>query len=69
MSRVIPSAWSWYQIVDARWWIGYWKVANPGPHEARNFDAALPSKKLYQVPSVAYPAGMSFAAGRNHASA
>jgi hypothetical protein len=30
----MPSAWSWYQIVDARFAFGYWKVANPGPHAA-----------------------------------
>ena len=27
----MPSAWSWYQIVDARLSFGYWKVAKPGP--------------------------------------
>ena len=52
-SRVIPSVWSWYQIVDARWSLGYWKVANPGPHSAPNPAAALPAKNSYQVPSVA----------------
>ena len=31
----MPSAWSWYQIVDARWEFGYWKVAKPGPHRRR----------------------------------
>ena len=32
----MPSAWSWYQIVDARWSFGYWKVAYPGPQSAPN---------------------------------
>ena len=27
----MPSAWSWYQMVEARLWFGYWKVAKPGP--------------------------------------
>ena len=49
----MPSAWSWYQSVDSRWLFGYWKVANPGPHATPNFEAALPAKKSYQVPSVA----------------
>ena len=49
----MPSAWSWYQRVDSRWSFGYWKVANPGPQATPNFDAALSSKKSYQVPSVA----------------
>ena len=31
-TRVMPSVWSWYQIVEARWVLGYWNVANPGPH-------------------------------------
>jgi hypothetical protein len=65
----MPSAWSWYQIVDSRWLFGYWNVANPGPHATPNFEAAFPAKKLYQVPSVAYSFGMLFAAGRYHASA
>ena len=49
----MPSAWSWYQIVEARWEFGYWKVAKPGPQATPNFDAALSAKKSYQVPSVA----------------
>ena len=49
----MPSVWSWYQSVDARWLFGYWKVAEPGSHLAPNFACALPLKKLYQVPSVA----------------
>jgi len=65
----MPSAWSWYQTVEARFAFGYWKVANPGPHVAPYDPAALPLKKLYQVPSVAYPAGMLLALGRYHASA
>ena len=27
----MPSAWSWYQIVEARFSFGYWNVAKPGP--------------------------------------
>ena len=53
LRRVMPRAWSWYHRVDSRWSLGYWKVANPGPQATANFDAALPAKKLYQVPSVA----------------
>ena len=34
LSRVIPKAWSWYQVVAARPRFGYWKVANPGPQVA-----------------------------------
>ena len=34
LSRVIPKAWSWYQVVAARPRLGYWKVANPGPQVA-----------------------------------
>ncbi len=49
----MPSAWSWYHSVDARWSLGYWKVANPGPQVTPNLDAALPAKKSYQVPWVA----------------
>ena len=49
----MPSAWSWYQIVDARFLFGYWKVANPGPHVTPKREAAFPAKKSYQVPSVA----------------
>jgi hypothetical protein len=48
---------------------GYWNVANPRPHWTPNLVAAFPAKKLYQVPSVAYPAGMLVAAGRYQASA
>ena len=50
----MPSVWSWYQSVEARWSFGYWNTARPGPH----CDAALPAsglalKKSYQVPCVA----------------
>src|SRR6266498_2647801 len=54
LSRVMPSAWSWYHSVDSRWSLGYWKMANPGPHATPNFDAALPPKKSYQVPSTLF---------------
>src|SRR4029453_2789732 len=56
--RVMPSAWSWYHSVDSRWSLGYWKIANPGPHATANFDPALPLKKSYQVPSVAQRVGV-----------
>ena len=49
----MPSAWSWYQIVDARFSFGYCATANPGPHVAPKVAAAFPAKKSYQVPSVA----------------
>ena len=65
----MPSVWSWYQIVEARWEFGYWNVASPGPHVTPCVVAAFPAKKSYHVPSVAYPAGMLVAAGRNQASA
>ena len=38
------------------------------PHRAVG-GGALPAKKSYQVPSVAYPVGTLLAAGRYHASA
>src|SRR4029450_3823760 len=63
LSRVMPSAGAWYPSVDSRWSLGYWNVANPGPQSTANFDAALPAKKLYQVPSVAEPAGRMATAG------
>jgi hypothetical protein len=69
LSRVIPRAWSWYQVVAARPAFGYWKVAKPGPHATPNLAAALPARKSYQVPSVANSAGTFLAAGRYHASA
>ena len=65
----MPMAWSWYQSVEARLWLGYWKMEKPLPQVAPKPAAALALKKSYQVPSVAYPAGMSLAAGRNQASA
>ena len=37
-------------------------MAWPGCHVSPNLAAALPEKNAYQVPSVAYPAGMSPAA-------
>jgi len=49
----MPSVWSWYQSVAARWLFGYWKVATPGPQSTPNFAFALLAKKSYQVPSVA----------------
>ena len=42
---------------------------NADYYEIPNRAAALPAKKLYQVPSVAKPAGMLLAAGRYQASA
>ena len=64
----MPSVWSWYQAVEGRCEFGYWNVARPGPHVLPR-GPALPMKKSNQVPTVANPAGMSVAAGRNHASA
>ena len=29
----MPSVWSWYQSVVARWSFGYWKIAVPGCHD------------------------------------
>jgi hypothetical protein len=49
----MPRVWSWYHRVDSRWSLGYWKIANPGPQPTPYFEAALPAKKVYQVPSVA----------------
>ena len=34
LSRVIPRAWSWYQVVAARPRFGYWNVAKPRPQAA-----------------------------------
>src|SRR3989304_6852059 len=65
----MPNVWSWYQIVEARFAVGYGNVAKPAPQVTPKFAAALPAKKLYQVPSVAYPPGMLLAAGRYQASA
>ena len=65
----MPSAWSWYQIVAARFSFGYWKTAKPGPHPTPKERAALASKKWYQVPFLAYAGGMFLAFGRYHASA
>ena len=44
--RVMPSVWSWYQSVEARWLFGYWKTARarlPGA-APEAFVAALLSK-------------------------
>jgi hypothetical protein len=65
----MPSVWSWYQIVEARLSLGYWKVAKPEPQVAPYAPLAFFLKKSYHVPLVAYPAGMFDAAGKYHASA
>ena len=49
----MPSAWSWYQMVEARLALGYWKVAKPGAQVAPKLADALAAKKSYQVPTVA----------------
>lgn len=46
----MPSVWSWYQSVVARWPFGYWKIANPGPQVTPKCERALPAKKSYHVP-------------------
>ena len=64
----MPSVWSWYHRVVGRWSLGYWKTAEPGSHvwPWRASASALNGSKT--VPPVAYPAGMSLAAGRYQAS-
>ena len=55
-------------MVEARFLFGYSKVAYPGPQAAPKLAAALAAKNSYQVPTVAYPAGMLLATGKYHAS-
>ena len=59
----MPSVWSWYQIVEARWSFGYWNTAVPGsqaivPGAAKPWAEALLWKKSYHVPTVAKSGSM-----------
>ena len=49
----MPSAWSWYQIVEARFLFGYWKTAEPGGQPTPYDPAALAAKKRNHVPFLA----------------
>jgi len=62
----MPSVWSWYQSVVARWSLAYSKTAVPGSWSQPRLCLALKMSKY--VPVRANPAGMLAAAGRNQAS-
>jgi len=66
--RVMPSVWSWYHIVVARWSFWYVNTALPAGQLTPLRAAASARNRLWNVPTFAKPLGMLAAAGRYHAS-
>ncbi len=52
----MPSVWSWYRSVVARWLLGYWNTAVPEFQVCSKFVSNFVLKGLYHVPYRGIPA-------------